>query len=265
MNYSLIDTHCHLDLIETQGQDITTSLEKSKVAGVKKIVQIGINLERSKIARQIANETQTDIELSYTIGCHPADNIDSPEIEDISKMIEDKLEEKNFVGIGEIGLDYFHKTETKDSQIKTFHHFMEISVKHALPVIIHSRDAAEDTYQILKKYKGKAFGVIHCFTYNTEFALKYAELGYYISFSGILAFKNATDIQEAARQVPLESILIETDAPYLSPPPHRGKRNDSSNMPFILEKMFALRNEANHKVEEKLYENSLKFIQRKAV
>ena len=107
--------------------------------------------------------------------------------------------------------------------------------------------------------------MIHCFTYDTEYALKYAELGYYISFSGVVAFKNAADIQEAARKVPLESILIETDAPFLSPPPHRGKRNDSSNLPFILEKMFSLRTEANHKVEEKIYENSVKFIHRKAV
>ena len=121
------------------------------------------------------------------------------------------------------------------------------------------------TYKVLKDYKGKGFGVIHCFAYNAEYALKFVELGYYISFSGVVVFKNAQDIQEAARQVPLESILIETDAPYLAPPPHRGKRNDSSNLPFILEKMFSLRTEANHKVEQTIYENSLKFIHRKAV
>lgn len=203
-------------------------------------MQIGINLDRSQIAKRIAVETQTDIELSYTIGCHPADNIDSPEIEEISNMIDECREEKNFVGIGEIGLDYFHKNETKESQLKTFHHFMEMSAKHSLPVVIHSRDAAEDTYQVLKDYKGKGFGVIHCFTYNAEYALKFVELGYFISFSGVVVFKNAQDIQEAARRIPLESILIETDAPYLSPPPHRGKRNDSSNLPFILEKCFPL-------------------------
>lgn len=265
MNYSLIDTHCHLDLIEAQGQDISLSLEKSQSAGVKKIVQIGINLERSEIARRIATDTQSEIELSYTIGCHPADNIESPEIEEISKMVESCKKEKNFVGIGEIGLDYYHKNETKDSQWKTFHHFMEIAVKNSLPVVIHSRDAAEDTYKVLKDYKGKGFGVIHCFAYNAEYALKFVELGYYISFSGVVVFKNAQDIQEAARQIPLESILIETDAPYLAPPPHRGKRNDSSNLPFILEKMFSLRTEANHKVEQTIYENSLKFIHRKAV
>jgi TatD DNase family protein len=265
MNYSLIDTHCHLDIIEAQGQDISVSLEKSQTAGVKKIVQIGINLDRSLAAKRIALDTKTEIDLSYTIGCHPADNIESPEIEEISSMIESCKDEKNFVGIGEIGLDYYHKKETKESQFKTFHHFMEISVKHALPVVIHSRDAAEDTYRVLKDYKGKGFGVIHCFAYNSEYALKFVELGYYISFSGVVVFKNAQDIQEAARQIPLENILIETDAPFLAPPPHRGKRNDSSNLPFILEKMFSLRTEANHKVEESIYENSLKFIHRKAV
>lgn len=265
MNYSLIDTHCHLDIIEAQGQEISVSLEKSRAAGVKKIVQIGINLDRSQAAKRIALETNTDIDLSYTIGCHPADNINLPEIEEISNMIESSVEEKKLVGIGEIGLDYYHQKETKESQFRTFHHFMEMSVKHSLPVVIHSRDAAEDTYQVLKKYKGKGFGVIHCFAYNAEYALKFVELGYYISFSGVVAFKNATDIHEAARQIPLESILIETDAPFLSPPPHRGKRNDSSNLPFILEKMFSLRTEANHKVEETIYENSLKFIKRAAI
>ncbi len=265
MNYSLIDTHCHLDIIEAQGQDISVSLEKSQVAGVKKIVQIGINLDRSLAAKRIAWDTKTEIDLSYTIGCHPADNIESPEVEEISSMIDSCKDEKNFVGIGEIGLDYYHKKETKESQFKTFHHFMEMSVKHALPVVIHSRDAAEDTYQVLKDYKGKGFGVIHCFAYNAEYALKFVELGYYISFSGVVVFKNAQDIQEAARQVPLENILIETDAPFLAPPPHRGKRNDSSNLPFILEKMFSLRTEANHKVEESIYENSLKFIHRKII
>ncbi len=265
MNYSLIDTHCHLDIIEAQGQDISVSLEKSHAAGVKKIVQIGINFDRSLAAKRIAVETKAEIDISYTIGCHPADNIESPEVEEISNMIESCKDEKKFVGIGEIGLDYYHKKETKESQFKTFHHFMEMSVKHALPVVIHSRDAAEDTYQVLKDYKGKGFGVIHCFAYNAEYALKFVELGYYISFSGVVVFKNAQDIQEAARQIPLENVLIETDAPFLAPPPHRGKRNDSSNLPFILEKMFSLRGETNHKVEQAIYENSLKFIHRKAV
>lgn len=265
MNYSLIDTHCHLDLIEKQGQEISISLEKSHNADVKKIVQIGINLERSKDAKCIATETQTTIDLSYTIGCHPADTIDFPEVEEISKMVEANLEDKKFVGIGEIGLDFFYQKDTKEPQLKKFRHFMELSVKHALPVIIHSRDAAEETYEVLKEFKGKGFGVIHCFTYNLEYATKFVKLGYYISFSGIVVFKNAKDIQETARQIPLESILIETDAPYLSPPPNRGKRNDSSNLPFILEKMFALRTEENHKVEQAIYENSLKFIQRRAL
>ncbi len=106
--------------------------------------------------------------------------------------------------------------------------------------------------------------MIHCFTYDYEAAKRFVDLGYYISFSGIVTFKSATDIQDAAKKIPLESILIETDAPFLSPMPHRGKRNDSSNLGYIKEKMFSLRTELNSTVAESIYNNSLKFINRKA-
>ena len=118
--------------------------------------------------------------------------------------------------------------------------------------------------QTLEKYKGKVTGVIHCFTYDYEYAKKFCDLGYFISFSGIVAFKNAKDIHESASRLPLESILLETDAPFLAPPPFRGKRNDPSNLTYILEKINSLRNESNTKVEETIYKNSLKFISRKA-
>ncbi len=265
MNYKLIDTHCHLDLIELQGQTISESLEKAKNAGVEKIVQIGINLERSLIAKKIATEQNSEIDITYTIGCHPADNIQSEEVAQITKFIYENHADPKFVGIGEIGLDFFHKQESEEEQSKKFRHFLEQSIELNVPVVIHSRDAAKETFDILNEYKGKAFGVIHCFTYDEEYAKKYSDLGYYISFSGILAFKNAKDIHEAARSIPIDSILIETDAPYLTPPPNRGKRNDSSNMVFILEKMFSLRNESNAQVEEILYKNSEKFILRKRI
>ncbi|EMO06896.1 hydrolase, TatD domain protein [Leptospira interrogans serovar Icterohaemorrhagiae str. Verdun HP] len=133
-----------------------------------------------------------------------------------------------------------------------------------MPVVIHSRDAKEDTISILKNFRDQAFGVIHCFTYDYLTAKTLVDIGYYISFSGIVAFKNATEIQEAAQKLPLECILIETDAPFLAPPPFRGKRNEPSYMKFILDKMFSLRKESNSDVENKLFENSIKFMNRKA-
>ncbi|MEM7179403.1 MAG: TatD family hydrolase [Spirochaetota bacterium] len=260
----LIDTHCHLDLIAQQGLAITDSLQKAQEIGVDKILQIGINYQSSIDAQKIVKDYDGSIELKYSIGCHPADTIGSEEIADIQNLIVSNAQDPKLVGIGEIGLDYFHKDNTKE-QINIFSEFLDLAAQEKLPVIIHSRDAAEDTYEILKSYKNKVSGVIHCFTYNAYFAQKFVELGFYISFSGIVAFKNAKDIHQAARSIPLGNILIETDSPYLSPPPNRGKRNDSSNLIHILERIKTLRDEAADKVEESIYLNSNNFLNRKAV
>ena len=265
MAYSLIDTHCHLDIIQEQGQEIYQSLEKSAEAGVKKIVQIGIDLPSSIRAKQISEtHSNTSLKIHYTLGCHPTETHEFPNADEILNLAKDNLNDPQFTGIGEIGMDLYHNATEREAQRSVLHKFLEFSAKEKLPVVIHSRDAFEDTYEGLKEFKGQAFGVIHCFTYNYEIGKKFVDLGYYVSFSGIVAFKNATDIHEAAKRLPLESLLIETDAPFLAPPPHRGKRNDSSNMPFILERMFGLREESNVKVEETLYLNSEKFINRKA-
>jgi len=265
MAYSIIDTHCHLDIIQEQGQEIPESLAKSKVAGVKKIVQIGIDLPSSENAKKISKEfSDSDLQVHYTLGCHPTETHEFPNSEAILELAKGSLDDPFFTGIGEIGMDLYHNAEKKKEQREVLSKFLSFSSEHQLPVVIHSRDAFDETWEGLSEYKGKSFGVIHCFTYDYEMGKKFVDLGYYISFSGILAFKNATDIHEAAKKLPLDSILIETDAPFLAPPPHRGKRNDSSNMPFILERMFGLREESNIKIEETLYLNSEKFINRKA-
>ena len=265
MAYSIIDTHCHLDIIQEQGQDIHESLSKSKAAGVKKIVQIGIDLPSSVRAKQIAEEfSDMDLKVHYTLGCHPTETHEFPNSDEILKLADASLNDPLFSGIGEIGMDLYHNSEKKREQRDVLQKFLAYASEHKLPVVIHSRDAFEETLEGLKEFKGKAFGVIHCFTYDYDMGKQFVDLGYYVSFSGILAFKNAVEIHEAAKKLPIESLLIETDAPFLSPPPHRGKRNDSSNMPFILERMFALREESNTKVEETLYINSEKFINRKA-
>jgi len=265
MAYSLIDTHCHLDIIQEQGQDIAESLQKSASAGVKKIVQIGIDLPSSLKAREIADSFSTeDLKIHYTVGCHPTETHEFPNADQILAFAEKQLDHPRFTGIGEIGMDLYHDASTKKLQREIFSKFLEFSAKHQLPVVIHSRDAFEETYEALSEFKGKAFGVIHCFTYDYEAGRKFVDLGYYVSFSGIVAFKNATDIHEAAKKLPLNALLIETDSPFLAPPPHRGKRNDSSNMPYILERMFSLREETNVSVTEQLYSNSEKFINRKA-
>jgi TatD DNase family protein len=265
MAYSLIDTHCHLDIIQEQGQEIPVSLEISKAVGVKKIVQIGIDLPSSFRAKQISEDFSTEeLKIHYTVGCHPTETHEFPKAKEILSLAAECLEDPSFTGIGEIGMDLYHNADKKSEQREILSQFLAFSAQEHLPVVIHSRDAFQDTYEGLQEFKGKAFGVIHCFTYDYEIGKKFVDLGFYISFSGILAFKNATDIHNAAKKLPLESILIETDAPFLAPPPHRGKRNDSSNMPYILERMFTLREETNSKIEETLFLNSEKFLNRKA-
>lgn len=263
--YSIIDTHCHLDIIQEQGQDIAESLKNAKESGIKKIVQIGIDLESSIRAKGLSEKfSDEEIEIFYSIGCHPTETHEFPKKEEILTLVKENVTDQKLSAIGEIGLDYYHDASTKAYQADVLHSFLEASSIYSLPVVIHSRDAAEDTVSILKEHRDKAFGVIHCFTYDYPTAKQLVDLGYYISFSGIVAFKNARDIQEAAEKLPLESMLIETDAPFLAPPPFRGKRNEPSYTKFVLEKMFSLRKESNAQVEKTLYNNSLKFTQRKA-
>ncbi|TGK99193.1 TatD family deoxyribonuclease [Leptospira levettii] len=265
MGYSLIDTHCHLDIIREQGQSIEETLEKSRMAGVDQLVQIGIDLPSSKEAVRISETHSTEsLKISYSIGCHPTETHEFPNADQILELAKSRMFDPKFAAIGEIGVDLYHDASTRSQQNDVLRKFLDFSSEYKMPVVIHSRDAYQDTYEALKEFKTKAFGVIHCFTYDYEAAKQFVDLGYYISFSGIVTFKSAVDIQEAAKKIPLESILIETDAPFLSPMPHRGKRNDSSHLPFVLEKMYSLRTEPNTEVAERIYKNSLKFTERKA-
>jgi TatD DNase family protein len=261
----IIDTHCHLDILEKQGLSIEASMQNAKDAGIETIVQIGIDYETSIRAKEIAGlYTGNGVEVYYTIGCHPADDIGREEIEHITNFLKDNRHDARLVGVGEIGLDYYHKKNFKEQE-ENFRRFVELSIEYQMPIIVHSRDAAADTLSILESYRGRAFGVIHCFTYDNEYAQKFCDLGYYISFSGIVTFKNALSIQEAAKNIPLEHLLVETDAPFLAPSPHRGKRNESSYTPLVLKKVVDLRHIDPIIAKESIYKNSMKFIQRKAV
>ncbi len=264
MPIPIIDTHCHLDIIESEGLPVELALQNAKAAGVSKLLQIGIDLESSRRAQSISKQNPVEgIEVNYSIGCHPTETHEFPKAEEILQFATEHLADPRFVAIGEIGIDLYHTADSRNYQRETFSKFLSFSEEHQLPVVIHSRDGFEDTFEVLKEHP-KAFGVIHCFTYDSEKAKKFVELGYYISFSGILVFKNATAIQEAARDLPLESILVETDAPFLAPPPHRGKRNEPAYVQYVLEKLYSLRKEPNTKVQEQVLLNSEKFLQRKA-
>lgn len=263
--YSIIDTHCHLDILFDQGLPIEEAITKSIASGITDIIQIGIDSGSSIRSAEISVKYSSEkCKIYYSNGLHPVDITSYEEVIEIENIIRKNHSNPSLVAIGEIGIDLFHDASKYALQEKVLNHFLELAAELKLPVIIHSRDAAEDTFAILKNFKDKVTGVIHCFTYDYEYAKRFIDIGYYISFSGILTFKNAKAIHEAASKIPLETILIETDSPFLAPAPNRGKRNEPSYMPFILEKLFSLRSENQNTVERVIYDNSKKFIKRKA-
>ena len=217
-----IDSHCHLNFNELS-EDLENVLIRAKKSGVSSILCIATKKDNFQSVIDIANKYNN---IWCTIGVHPH----SVESDDIK--YEDIIEyytNPKVVGIGETGLDYHYNYSPKDKQIASFKMHCDISKETNLPLIIHNRLGEKDILSILthqKKINPKLTGVIHCFSSTYEFASKCIELGFYISFSGILTFKNAELIRETAKKIPLDRLLIETDAPYLAPVPYRGKVNE---------------------------------------
>jgi TatD DNase family protein len=162
-------------------------------------------------------------------------------LDDLDKLIDIKKKSKKIIGFGETGLDYFYKRSEKKDQIFSFEKHIEFATCEKVPVIIHTRDADEDTISIIKKNYTKTKFLIHCFTGNLEFAKKLLDLGCLISFSGIITFKNLTDLRSVVKYVPMDKMLVETDSPYLSPDPLRGKSNEPANVKIIAEKVASIK------------------------
>ena len=260
---NVIDTHCHLDLVEEKGQKIEVSIKRAKELNIKKILQIATNFQNSLKCKAIAyNFSSEDLEICYTVGEHPTDVTRDSSIEPYLDLVD--LDDKKLVALGEIGLDYYHSKDTKKYQESLFHRFIEKSIEYKLPIVIHSRDSFLDTKAILKQYRGKVFGVMHCFSYDYKAAKDFIDLGFYISLSGVLTFKNAKDLHETGVKIPLDVILVETDAPFLAPMPYRGKMNEPAYVSHTLDYLIGLRKEKDKEVIDTIYNNSLKFFDRKA-
>jgi TatD DNase family protein len=215
----LIDSHCHLNykgLIEDQ-QNV---LERARCAGVDLMLNIATReSEWDAVLATAANEP----DVWATVGIHPHEADEHPHI-DTAKLVE-RAAHPRVIGIGETGLDYYYDHSDRQRQQKSFRAHIAASRQTSLPLIVHTRDAEEDTLAILRDEMGKGAypGVIHCFTASGAFADAALELGFYISISGIVTFKNAKDLQETAARLPLDRLLVETDSPFLAPVPHRGK------------------------------------------
>ena len=218
-----IDTHCHLS--REDYDDIDKVIKEDIEAGVDKIVVSGCS--RESIDEVMKLRDKYDI-VYVTIGYHPeyADSVREKDLDYLKRL----LSEKKVVGIGEIGLDYHYTKENRDKQIWLFEEQLKIAEEFNLPVVIHSRDATQDTINTLKKYKVK--GIIHCFSGSLETANIYISMGYLLGIGGVVTFKNSK-LKDVVEKVSLESIVLETDSPYLSPVPFRGKVNSSKYLEYI--------------------------------
>jgi len=232
----MIDSHCHLDH-EPLLSDLDNVLARSKKVGIKKLLTISTSLDSFTRVKKIVNKD----EIIYgTIGIHPHEtNNDTVDSEFIVKNL---LENKKIIGIGETGLDFFYNNSEKNKQINSFRIHIEASLKANVPIIIHSREAEEETFNILNEYKDEKLKILmHCFTGTQIFAEKLLEFNSYFSASGIITFKNSTDLQKTFKSLPLEKILIETDSPFLAPVPNRGKKNEPSFIDFTARKLAEIK------------------------
>ena len=227
-----IDTHCHLS--REDYDDIDKVIEENKNANIDKIVVSGCS--RESIEEVMDLKDRYDM-VYVTIGYHPeyADTVTESDLDYLKSL----LGEKKIVGIGEIGLDYHYTKDNKDKQIWLFEEQLKIAEEFNLPVVIHSRDATMDTINTLKKYKVK--GIIHCFSGSLETANIYISMGFLLGIGGVVTFKNSK-LKDVVKEVPSESIVLETDSPYLAPVPFRGKINSSKYLEFIANFIAEIKN-----------------------
>ena len=228
-----IDTHCHV--LNDYYDDIDEIINKCKNNGVNKIIVSGCDIETNKEVLELVNK----YDIIYgTIGFHPTELNDFKE--EYFEFLEKNIMNEKIVGIGEIGLDYHYEDTDKNKQINVFTRQLEMAEKYNKPIIVHSRDSIQDTYNILSNYKLK--GSIHCFSGSVEMAKLFVKLGYKLGVGGIITYKNAKNIKEVVKNIDLSYILLETDSPYLSPEPYRGTKNDPSNIPIIAGAIADIRN-----------------------
>ena len=254
----LFDSHAHYN-DEKFNEDRNELIPELYKKGITKIIVAGYNVTSSKKAIQIANEYEY---IYTTCGISPNDIPQNDEqLQKELKPIEEMAQNKKVKAIGEIGLDYYWNKENKEFQKKVFKEQIHIANQLKLPIVIHSRDAVMDTLNILKEFPVIKTGVFHCCQLNKELIKEALKLGYYISFAGPVTFKNSKNASEVITQVPIDKILIETDSPYLSPEPNRGKRNDSSNVIYIAEKIAQIKGISVGEVAKTTYGNTCKIFE----
>lgn len=232
----IFDTHTHLN-VEQFKDEIPEVIERAKELGVTEMAVVGFDTPTIDKSLELS---QTYNDIYSIIGWHPTEA--GNYTKEIESRLQHQLEEEKVVALGEIGLDYYWMEDPKEVQDKIFRRQIAIAKEMNLPISIHTRDAIEDTYKILKEEKIHDIGgIMHSFSGDGEWAKRFLDLGMHISFSGVLTFKKAFEVHEAAGIVPLDKLLVETDAPYLAPMPYRGKRNEPGYTRYVVERMAEIR------------------------
>lgn len=241
----LTDTHCHLT--KEFFPDLDETLENAKKCGVTRFISAADSLASSIEMIDIANEYK---DVYIALGIHPENCFDN--LEELKILIEKNLDNKKFIAIGEIGLDYYYGKDTKEKQIEIFEYQLQLAEDYNLPVVIHSRDATLDTINCLKKYNVK--GVMHCFSGSLETARELIKMGFFIGVGGVMTFKNS-HIDEIIKNIPLEKIILETDSPFLTPEPYRKYSNEPKYIKTIAEYLANLKHITLLEVEKTTEEN----------
>ena len=250
----IFDTHAHYDdeAFDEDRDEVLTSLRER---GVGTVVNVGASMEGSR--RSVSLSEQYEFVYS-AVGVHP-DEVGELREEDMEWMRE-QLQKPKVVAVGEIGLDYYWDKEGHDLQKKWFLRQLELAKELKKPVIIHSREAAADTMELLKaNYHGEMPMVMHCYSYSPEMAREYRKMGLCLGIGGVLTFKNAKKLKETVMESPMECLLLETDCPYLAPVPNRGKRNDSGMLKYVVQELAALKGITPEEVIRITEENARRF------
>lgn len=250
----LFDTHAHID-DEAFDEDREELLEQIRQSEVKRFVNVAASLDSAKNSVELANKYDF---IYAAVGIHPheASTITPEQI----RIIRELSQKEKVVAIGEIGLDYYYDFAPRDVQKKWFVEQIELAEEVKLPYIIHSRDASQDTFDLVKAHTKNSRFVLHCYSQSAEMVKRYVDLGGYISFAGPLTFKNAKNLQEAIRAVPSDRLLIETDSPYLAPVPVRGKRNNPMNVEHVARMAANLLELSYEKLCEITFDNANEFF-----
>ena len=232
----IFDTHAHYDdeAFDADREELIGSLREN---GIGAVVNVGASMASCKTTLNLVKQYPF---FYGALGVHPNETAELTEAD--MDWIKEKAGEKKIVAIGEIGLDYYWDEPDRKIQKEWFVRQLALARETGLPVIIHSRDAAKDTLDMMKaEQNGLTGGVIHCFSYEVEMAREYLDMGYFLGIGGVLTFKNSRKLKEVAEYAPLSSLVLETDCPYLAPVPNRGKRNSSLNLPYVVEELAAIK------------------------